>query len=131
MGLKSRLVKADCRDCGYTVRVTRKWLLAGMPDCGICHQPMRSLELEEYEAELRADEALPTPLRVQFVTLRKGRDCSSCGGFIRAGDESKRTVWRGAELEQWDECAACADPQRGYAGGTIGNESWRDELVRA
>ena len=29
----SRLVKASCPGCGYTVRVTRKWIAVGLPLC--------------------------------------------------------------------------------------------------
>lgn len=29
----SRLLKAECPDCGYTIRVTRKWADVGMPKC--------------------------------------------------------------------------------------------------
>ena len=131
MALKSRLLKADCRACGYIVRVSRACLAKGMPICFCNRQPMRSFEFAEYQAEARAEEALPVPLRVARVVLRKGRSCTSCGGYMRPGEEAKRTVWTGAELEQSDECAACADPQRGFEGGTVGDERWREELVRA
>lgn len=33
VGSGSRLVKAACQQCGYTVRVTRKWLAVGAPIC--------------------------------------------------------------------------------------------------
>jgi len=29
----TRLVKCVCPDCGYTIRVTRKWLDTGLPYC--------------------------------------------------------------------------------------------------
>lgn len=29
----TRLLKAQCQSCGYTVRVTRKWLDVGLPQC--------------------------------------------------------------------------------------------------
>lgn len=31
----TRLLKTYCEKCGYTVRVTSKWLATGMPRCGI------------------------------------------------------------------------------------------------
>ena len=31
----TRLLKAECPDCGYTVRVTRKWLSIAIPKCPI------------------------------------------------------------------------------------------------
>lgn len=39
----TRLVKAECGDCGYTVRVTRKWLdEVGAPICPCNHTPMNA-----------------------------------------------------------------------------------------
>lgn len=32
----TRLLKASCATCGYTVRVTMKWASRGLPICGIC-----------------------------------------------------------------------------------------------
>jgi hypothetical protein len=29
----TRMIKAECADCGYTVRVTRKWIEVGNPHC--------------------------------------------------------------------------------------------------
>ena len=29
----TRMIKAECGDCGYTVRLTRKWMAAGLPLC--------------------------------------------------------------------------------------------------
>jgi hypothetical protein len=29
----TRLIKVSCQECGYTVRVTRKWLEVGFPLC--------------------------------------------------------------------------------------------------
>lgn len=29
----TRLIKAACGDCGYTIRVTQKWLEQGNPGC--------------------------------------------------------------------------------------------------
>ena len=30
---KTRLRKVSCQDCGYTVRMTRSWMLRGFPGC--------------------------------------------------------------------------------------------------
>jgi ssDNA-binding Zn-finger/Zn-ribbon topoisomerase 1 len=35
----TRLLKAECPECGYTVRVTQKWIDVGMPTCP-CGQKM-------------------------------------------------------------------------------------------
>lgn len=50
----TRLVKCECEDCGYNVRVTRKWLEAGAPLCPCNQKPMAFEipdELEEDENE--------------------------------------------------------------------------------
>ena len=37
----TRMIKAECAECGYTVRMTRKWLdLGGAPDCPIHAIPL-------------------------------------------------------------------------------------------
>lgn len=38
----TRLLKAECQDCGYTVRVTRKWLDIGPPICPKDLKPMHA-----------------------------------------------------------------------------------------
>jgi hypothetical protein len=48
----TRLLKASCDVCGYTVRVTRKWLDLGAPRCGVCDDaPRLTCEGEEGEGE--------------------------------------------------------------------------------
>ena len=37
---KTRLLKCRCPACGYTVRVTRKWLKVAVPSCPV-HRVMR------------------------------------------------------------------------------------------
>ena len=36
----TRLLKAECQDCGYVVRVTAKWAKVAAPICGCCETPM-------------------------------------------------------------------------------------------
>lgn len=45
----TRLLKCECEICGYTVRVTKKWLDAGAPRCGghLSHGRMVCDEIEE------------------------------------------------------------------------------------
>ncbi len=31
--LSTRLLKCQCENCGYTIRVTRKWMATGLPTC--------------------------------------------------------------------------------------------------
>jgi hypothetical protein len=32
----TRMLKACCPSCGYTVRLTQKWVAKGLPICGTC-----------------------------------------------------------------------------------------------
>lgn len=32
----TRMIKAWCKECGYTVRLTRAWLMQAVPDCPLC-----------------------------------------------------------------------------------------------
>lgn len=41
--LKTRLLKAHCPDCGYIVRVTRRWIAEGYPICP-CGSEMEAAE---------------------------------------------------------------------------------------
>lgn len=43
----TRMIKASCRDCGYTVRLTRKWITVAVPQCPVHHLDM---DVEEKEA---------------------------------------------------------------------------------
>lgn len=36
----TRLIKAECWGCGYTVRLSAKWLEVGAPICPTCEHPM-------------------------------------------------------------------------------------------
>jgi hypothetical protein len=38
--LKTRLLRIECLQCGYTVRMTRKWLAFGAPLCPTHRTPM-------------------------------------------------------------------------------------------
>ena len=46
----TRMLKAEC-PCGYTVRLTRKWALAGLPICGVCDVRMTCEALSSDEEE--------------------------------------------------------------------------------
>lgn len=52
----TRMLKAVCPDCGYTVRLTRKWLATGAPLCGNGECSRRG---EALDAETPAEEAAP------------------------------------------------------------------------
>jgi hypothetical protein len=36
----TRLLKVFCPECGYTCRITQKWIELGLPECPVCNQPM-------------------------------------------------------------------------------------------
>lgn len=40
----TRLIKVECPACGYIIRVTRSWLLVGVPYCPIDVIPMVTKE---------------------------------------------------------------------------------------
>lgn len=37
----TRMLKASCLTCGYTVRLTSKWAQVGMPDCPVHQSPLQ------------------------------------------------------------------------------------------
>jgi hypothetical protein len=37
----TRMIKAECDECGYAVRLTRKWLDVGAPICPVDNVPMQ------------------------------------------------------------------------------------------
>lgn len=45
----TRLIKAWCHRCGYTVRVTRKWLNVGVPLCQQCGLPFITQDDDDEE----------------------------------------------------------------------------------
>lgn len=48
----TRLLKAECEKCGYTVRVTKKWAAEGLPTCGVRgHGRMVCEEAEQGDGE--------------------------------------------------------------------------------
>ena len=38
----TRLIKGECRGCGYIIRTTRKWIAYGLPICPSCNIQMES-----------------------------------------------------------------------------------------
>ena len=103
--MRTRMLKAICGDCAYTVRLSRKWLLeAGEPLCPIdghgrmeCAQweELCEAELETWEADARADAALSAPkiLRDAWVDTRAPHDCAKCRETIPHPDRMRHTVY--------------------------------------
>lgn len=53
--LSSRLIKAYCEKCGYTIRLSRKWIEVRQPLCPVCRKNMvTGLDLEQEVASLQA-----------------------------------------------------------------------------
>lgn len=52
----TRLLKAFCAECGYTVRVTAKWLEIGSPICGAAPKTHGRMTCDEIEDEDDGDE---------------------------------------------------------------------------
>jgi len=43
----TRLLKCECGGCGYTIRITQKWLDIGAPDCPSCLQKLEPAGTKE------------------------------------------------------------------------------------
>jgi hypothetical protein len=77
---KARLMKGECPDCGYTIRLTRVWIEVGMPTCP-CGAAMESVEYEAEGEELALVESAITyrttdgryELRTSKSTSRAGK----------------------------------------------------------
>jgi SprT-like family len=48
----TRLLKCECGTCGYTARVTRKWIVLGTPICPRDREPMVCAETDDNGKEL-------------------------------------------------------------------------------
>lgn len=62
--MSSRMKKAWCDDCGYTVRLTVKWIMIAVPRCPVCDVPLRH-ELEHLER--------PDPNQLELMKKWKGK----------------------------------------------------------
>ncbi len=113
MPLRTRMLKAQCGACAYSVRVTRKWLRElGPPLCPCNGEPMESDYTAELEAEARetmaALEVGSATLRDRWVTIRKPRDCDRCRGYCPVGEKMRHKVYTvGGEFFSEYECLAC------------------------
>ena len=47
----ARMLKVECKGCGYTVRASKKWLEIAVPDCPICREPMLCEGLDGEDGE--------------------------------------------------------------------------------
>lgn len=136
--MKTRMLKAACGACGYTVRASRRWLRIGTPlcpdsTCARYGQPMESeeweahaeTEFEALQAELEAWEAEAQTfrlLRENVVRIQKRRDCNACLGECQIGEPMRHVVYTlDGVLHSEYHCTAChldagkSRPQQGTA----------------
>ena len=59
----SRLIKAHCEKCGYTIRLSRKWIEVKRPICPVCEKNMVT----------ELDHANPDPHQLSLKKARKGK----------------------------------------------------------
>jgi hypothetical protein len=126
--LATRMLKAQCGHCAYTVRVTRKWLAElGPPLCPCNREPMECAQWSDLEdacrRELEAWEA--SALEVEHAVLSeawvRGRivhPCSKCQGEVPIGEEYHRVTYRtdGALVTE-KQCLACKCRMTGQSRG--------------
>lgn len=142
MTLRTRMLKASCGHCAYTVRLTRKWLLdAGPPICpvdGGSHGAMEcpqfddivESELETWEADSRAESDIALHRQQWVDSTRKPHTCATCGTETESGDRMLRREYRtGGTITAEYLCMLCAPAE--HAQGRPGvdrSEQWRDQL---
>lgn len=117
--MKTRMLKAACAPCGYTVRAARKWLGMALPLCPLCGERMASPEYEAVlEAELAAWEAdggesmgamaEVSTLSDRWVTTRALHSCASCREECQHGERMRyRAYVIEGELYSEYTCFSC------------------------
>jgi hypothetical protein len=116
---RTRLLKAICGDCAYTVRVTRRWLdELGAPLCPCNREPLECAEWEaikEQRTEQMADYARSISVGSRVLSeksriARTRHTCSRCKWeCIEIGHEySIRTMRVGGEIVTEKTCKGCS-----------------------
>lgn len=116
--LTTRLLKAQCGDCAYTVRITRKWLAElGPPLCPCNRLPLECAQYEDIEERCRLEveaweatalEVKSTTLREKWTIARIPHDCTRCHGRTEIGEEYYRHTYSvGGELITEKLCLRC------------------------
>ncbi len=120
MALRTRMLKACCGDCAYTVRVTRKWLdEAGAPLCPDrrCRGYGRELECAEYmelleaAGDLAETDAAHSPIRETWIQgIRSVQECARCTSELFHGEPALKKVFRvGGEFFSTYTCQRCTE----------------------
>lgn len=95
----SRLVKWECPDCGYTMRITRKWLTRSEPKCPCCDDTPASVKTGSESDDM------PRPAEIEAATAPQDMTENQIKErFRKAAKElqdcviSARKLWPRAEL---------------------------------
>lgn len=59
----TRMRKVECTMCGYNFRISRRWIMVGLPDCPTCGIPLECRDLHD---------ALCDPARSEHLTAAYG-----------------------------------------------------------
>lgn len=89
----TRMRKAECGTCGYTIRVSRRWIARGLPDCPACRLPLECRDLDDAMADPAQDERLSAAFAdVELAGEKRARTsqrsgmqarCKACSAFMR------------------------------------------------
>ena len=110
---KTRLIKATCGTCAYTVRVARKWLIEVGPP--LCPCSSASMELPEWDPmaewnDAGNGDAAPDRrmIRDTWVITRTWHPCSVCGADHQPGEHMRhRTYTVSGEFRSDYTCQSC------------------------
>lgn len=100
--MKTRMLKAQCGTCAYTVRVARSWLARALPKCPLCDERMESAEyaavieaeLEEAQAWYAGETgAACTTLTDKWVQTRVPHVCNGCRVECQRDEKMRHRVY--------------------------------------
>lgn len=133
----TRMRKAACPRCGYTIRLSRQWIAAGLPACPVCHPrddvfPLTCPDPEDVavadpQAALDAWSASrPGSSRPES---RRGEPRVACCGCGRLASRATQDAWHDYE-RMWRQsepywAQGQAPPTCGHCGG----DRFRDVLT--
>jgi hypothetical protein len=96
---RARLMKGECPDCGYVIRVTRTWIEVGMPTCP-CGSVMESVEYEPSGEPLALEGSVLTyRTKDSRFTLRTTKTGRVAGQWIVTDHEAVATTRQVGEHE--------------------------------
>ncbi len=119
--LQTRMVKAICGECAYTVRTTRRWLEElGPPLCPCNSGPMEvpdfaAWDQESWQRRQRAEAiagefAHSHTLKDKRISTRSVQECANCHATIHYGEPAQYKAYTVAgEFYSEYRCQNCAD----------------------